>query len=174
MSTLEVKFLKYPEGVVDVVSYQNAHGGAPLVWDHVSQKYLGTKPFEYMFCTEKLWPLWKNRSVPKEIRAVLGITYDDAVIEKKHFAQAASDIGFFLDNFKINESHVNHWHAIKALLESEPDCDAVGFYWTSVAEDPFDQHVYDEEDELNEECSFDFKRYWSVYAALDGQQDDQD
>ena len=164
MSTTEIKFLKHPEGVIDVVEFRNSHGSAPVVWDLIAQKYLGLQPFHYSFHTEKLWPLWKDLTIPEHHRAVLAMTYDDTVIIKTDFKRAAEDIRKFLEDFPVNPEYVNHWPAILEIFEGIPDCDAIGFYWTSVSEDPF-QGDWNEETEDYEPLNW--KRYWSMYNTLD-------
>lgn len=164
MSTTEIKFLKQPEGVIDVVEFRNSHGSAPVVWDLIAQKYLGLQPFHYSFHTEKLWPLWKDLTIPEHHRAVLAMTYDDTVIIKTDFKRAAEDIRKFLEDFPVNPEYVNHWPAILEIFEGNPDCDAIGFYWTSVSEDPF-QGDWNEETEDYEPLNW--KRYWSMYNTLD-------
>lgn len=66
MSTTEIKFLKHPEGVIDEVEFSNSHGSAPVVWDIMAQNYLDLPQFHYSFNTEKLWPLWKDTSIPEQ------------------------------------------------------------------------------------------------------------
>lgn len=164
MSTTEIKFLKHPDGVIDVLEFSNSHGSAPVVWDLMAQKYLGLQPFHYSFHTEKLWPLWKDLTIPEYHRAVLAMTYDDTVIIKTDFQRAAKDIRKFLEDFPVNPEYVNHWPAILEIFEGNPDCDAIGFYWTSVSEDPF-QGDWNEETEDYEPLNW--KRYWSMYNTLD-------
>lgn len=163
MSTTTVKVLKYPLGVVDSIEFRNSHGSAPVVWDLMAQKYLKLPPFNYMFNTDKLWPLWKRKDIPESHRAVLGMTYDNAVIAKKDFGRAAKDLRFFLNDFYFNPEHENHWPAILNILESELDCDAIGFHWTSVTEDPF---LSDFDEDLDEYKTFDYSKFWSLYDSL--------
>lgn len=164
MSTTEVKLLKYPEGVIEIVEFQNSHGSAPVVWDAIGQKYLGLKPFHYSFFTEKLWPLWKDLSIPEHTRAVLAMTYDNTVIEKKDFLRAAKDIEKFLQDFPVNPEYENHWPEIQKIFEENPDCDAIGFYWTSVTDDPFLGAWNEEKEDYD---TIDWKKYWSMYNKLD-------
>ena len=164
MSTTEIKLLKHPEGVIEEIELRNSHGSAPVVWDIMAQNYLGLPPFGYSFQTDKLWPLWKDLSIPEHQRAVLGMTYDNAVIIKTDFARAASDLKKFLQDFPVNPEYENHWPTILEVFESNPDCDAIGFYWTSVSEDPF-LGEYNEDTEEYEPMNW--KNYWSMYNTLD-------
>ena len=164
MSTTEIKFLKHPDGVIDVVEFRNSHGSAPIVWDLMAQKYLGLQPFHYSFHTEKLWPLWKDLTIPEHHRAVLAMTYDDTVIIKTDFKRAAEDIRKFLEDFPVNPEYENHWPAILEIFKNNPECDAIGFYWTSVSEDPFQGDWNDEKEDYE---PLNWKRYWSMYNTLD-------
>lgn len=164
MSTTEVKLLKHPEGVIDIVEFQNSHGSAPVIWDQMAQTYLNLPPFHYSFHSDKLWPLWKDLSIPEHHRAVLGMTYDNTVIEKHDFARAAADIKKFLDDFPVNPEYENHWPEIQKIFESNPDCHAIGFYWTSVTEDPFEGDWNEEEEEYE---PLNWKKYWSMYHKFD-------
>lgn len=164
MSTMEIKLLKNEEGIVDSIELQNAHGGCIVIWDQVAVKYLNKKPFQYFTCTEEIWPLWKNKNLPEHHRAVLGITYDNALVLKEHFLRAASDIEKYLEDFPIDKNYVNHWEEILKVFKSNPNCEAIGFYWTSVGEDPF-LGEYNEKTEDYEKLSW--EKFWSVYHVLD-------
>lgn len=164
MSTTEIKFLKHPEGVIDEVELSNSHGSAPVVWDIMAQNYLGLPPFHYSFNTEKLWPLWKDTAIPEHHRAVLGMTYDNCVIIKEDFSRAAKDIKKFLEDFPVNPEYENHWPAIQKIFEDDPDCQAIGFYWTSVTEDPF---LGEWNEELEDYDPIVWSKYWSMYLKLD-------
>lgn len=164
MSSTEIKFLKHPEGIIEEVIFSNSHGSAPVVWDIMAQHYLGLPPFHYNLHTDKLWPLWKKQSIPLHQRAVLGMTYDNTVIVKEDFARAAADIKKFLEDFPVNTQYENHWPGIQAVFESDPDCDAIGFHWTTVNQDPF-QGLWDED---NEEYGPPvWGNFWSMYLKFD-------
>lgn len=165
MSTTTVKAI-WLDKVEDLEEYQNAHGSAPVIWDEIAQKYLHLKPFEYNFHTEKLWPLWKNQSIPKHHRAVLAMTYDRAVIEKEYFKRAAEDIKQYLIDFPPHPDYANHWTDIASLFESDPDCEAIGFHWTSVSEDLFEGNWNEEKDDYD---FVDLTQFWSMYRQLDKQ-----
>lgn len=163
MSYATIKALWPGEKHEDLKELRNAHGGAPVVWDEMSQRYLGLEPFQYSFYAERLWPLWKDLNIPRHHRAVLMMTYDKAYVSKADFDQAARDIRAFLADFPVKADHVNHWVAIAETFESNPDCLAIGFYWTSVTEDPF-QGCWNEEKEDYDQP--DWSAMWDMYAQL--------
>lgn len=167
MSHMEIKFI-FEDKTIESKELSNAHGGAPFVWNIVAKKYLGLAPGAYLFESEKIWPLYKKNEMPLHHKAVLLMTYDGAVITKPYFKKAAQDIRAFLADFKQesqSESRINHWNEIAQELEKDPGCAAVGFYWTSVGEDPF-QGSYDEESEDYLPFS-NWGALWSVYATVE-------
>lgn len=164
MSTTEIKLLKYPEGIIEEIEFSNSHGSAPVIWDAMAQKYLGLQPFHYNFHTDKLWPLWKDLNIPEHQRAVLTMTYDNVVVEKKDFLRAAKDIEKFLEDFPVNIEYENHWPEIQKIFLENPDCDAIGFHWTSVNSDPFQGSWNDD----IEDCDpMNWGNLWSMYKKLD-------
>lgn len=164
MSRTTVKALWLGEKAENLQELRNSHGSAPIVWDEMSQRYLGTSPFGYMHQIDKLWPLWKDLSISCHHRAVLTMTYDNAYVSKENYAQAAKDIRVFLNDFPRKEGHVNHWDTIAKIFESNPECPAIGFHWTSVTEDPF-QGSWNEEKE--EHDPLDWSVTWEMYSELD-------
>lgn len=164
MSTTTVKGINPGEPADDILELRNSHGSAPVIWDTMAQKYLGLAPFAYSFNDEKLWPLWKDLSIPEHHRAVLGMTYDGVVVSKSDYERAARDIRAFLVDFPPNPEYVNHWVAIAEMFEGKPDYEGIGFHWTSVSEDPFEGE-YDEETEEYGPVNLDGK--WSLYHFFD-------
>lgn len=164
MSTLTIKGLRLGADIDDLLELKNSHGGAPVIWDAMGQKYLGLRKFGYNTETERLWPLWRDMSIPKSFRAVLLMTYDDVIIAKEHFARAAADLRAFLTDFPPDPQYVNHLASLAEVFESQPDYDGIGFHWTSVCEDPFGGS-YDED--TDEHMAHDYSQNWSLYARLD-------
>lgn len=165
---MEIKFLTKNEGVIHTLEFQNANGGAPLIWSLMGTRYLGFQtPSQWLFDSEKIWPLYKQENVPLAEKAVLLMTYDRAVVTKPYFSKACEDILNFLDTFKdcIDPERVNHWYKIADAFKQNPNCEAIGFYWTSVGEDPF-LGEYDEECEEYLKFS-NWNDVWSVYHTLE-------
>lgn len=144
------------------IDLRNAFGFGPSVWGNVCQKYLGDG--NWMMQEKKLWPLWRDERLPLHQRAVLGMTYDRVYILKEDYARAAEDIRKYLADFPVDDRKINHWPAIAEYLESNPDCPAVGFWGTSVCENPW-QGEYDEE--LDDYGSVDWSDKWSLYEHLE-------
>lgn len=165
MSYTTIKAIWPGEKHEDLQELRNSHGSAPVIWDAMCQKYLGTEPFMYFSVTDKLWPLWKDMSIPEHQRAVLFMTYDQVYVSKKDYARAAADIRKFLQDFPQSSERVNHWPAIAALFESDPDIPAIGLHCTSVSEDPF-QGPWNEETEEYDQP--DWSACNDIYADLDG------
>ncbi|MEI7296662.1 hypothetical protein WCQ02_31350 [Paraburkholderia tropica] len=124
----------------EIAELGNGNLSAPFVWSEMFCRYCDVRDSrfpksEYMFRNEELWPLWKRMDIPKQLRAVLLMTYDNAYVAREFYARAAADIREFIVDFGLPEH--THWPRIAAIFESNPDCPAIGFRWTSVCEDPF-------------------------------------
>ena len=117
----------------------NAFGFGPVVWDALSQQYLGQESGAYLWSpkADLLWGLWKKTKVPMHQRAVLMMTYDRAYVLRADYPQAAVDIRLFLTDFPEDRGKVNHWQSIAAYFENTPECPAIGFHGTSVIENLF-------------------------------------
>jgi hypothetical protein len=144
---------------------RNSWGSAPLVWNAMSQKYLGTKPYEYMLGNqiEKLLPLWKDKSIPISFRAVLTLTYDRMYVLRKDYPRMVADISAFLNSFTIPSMAANHWPEIGNYLDSNPDCPAVALWCTSVSECGF-EGPWNEEKQCHD--PFDWATASDLYAEL--------
>ena len=164
MSDMEIYILKHPAGVVETIKKENSFLGAPLIWDIMAQKYLNLGKSEYLFHTEKIWPLWKREDIPEHHRTVLGMTYDNMVITKEDFSRAREDILNFVKDFPSLKIK-NHWLSIAALLKKDKDCNAIGFNWTSVNESLFMKW----DNDLENYKPLDWKNYWSLYHRFDNQ-----
>lgn len=163
MSSTTIKGVRPGEMAEDLVELRNSHGSAPVVWSQMLVTYLGTKEHAWLWDSDRLWPLNKRLDIPLHHRAVLTITYDNAVVLQKDYARAAADIRAWLVDFPVDAERINHWPEIAALFESAPDVPGIGFHMTSVTEDPF-LGPWDEETE--EYGLPDFSRFWSVYDHL--------
>lgn len=163
MSRTTIKALWPGEKQEDLIELRNSHGGAPVVWDEMSQRYLGLEPFQYSAHTERLWPLWEDLSIPRHHRAVLAMTYDNAYVSKASYSQASRDVRAFLVDFPAKPGEVNHWAAIAETYESNPECSAIGFHWTSVTGDPFQGRWNEEKDDYDQ---LDWGCKWDLYAEL--------
>ncbi|MCB1715863.1 MAG: hypothetical protein KDK05_12105 [Candidatus Competibacteraceae bacterium] len=150
-----------------ILGLRNSHGSAPVIWDKLCQELYGLRPFEYSIgdTLDKLWPRWRDLSIPEHKRAVLMMTYDLAYIRKEHYARAASDIRKWLADYPVNSEYVNHWPRIAEFYESNPGYDAIAIHQTSVSENPFYGEWDDEKEDYN---LIEWGRVYEVYDEIDG------
>lgn len=164
MSTTTVKAVWPGDKAEDIEELRNSHGSAPVIWNEIAKRYLGLKDYEYSFKTDDLWPLYKRADMPKHQRAVLMMTYDNALVMKEQYKQAAADVRAFLADFPQKPDYANHWPRIAEIFDGEPDCPAIGFYMTSVSEDPF---IGDYNEETEDYDAPDWTQYWDVYKLAE-------
>ena len=149
----------------DLAEYHNSWGSAPFVWSVLSDTYLLDGPSGWIRNSQKVWDLYKNRSIPEGIRAVLMMTFDHAYVSRQDRMRAAKDIDLFVRATRTddNADWANHWPAIANVFRELPDdIQAVGFHHTSTVEDPW---LGDWDDETNTYV-MDWSRPWDVYAEL--------
>ena len=148
----------------------NGWGSGPRIWGALCDKYFNN-PSTYLFdgTIDRLWPLWKDLSVPEHERAVLTLTYDRFYIIKKDFDRAAEDIEKFLKDFPVKGNHVDHLPKIMEIFKSDPDIPAIGLWCTSIAEDPFCGEWNEEKEEYD---PLDWSMCYDLYASLDSIKDE--
>jgi len=161
MSTTTVKAVWPGEKAEDLEELRNSHGSAPVVWNEIAKRYLGLKDYEYSLHSDEIWPLYKRADMPAHQRAVLMMTYDNALVMKANYKQAAADIRAFLADFPPRPDYANHWARIAEIFDGELGCPAVGFHMTSVSEDPFLGQYNEETDDHDQP---DWAVYWDAYA----------
>lgn len=147
--------------------FPNSYGSGPLVWCVMGRRWLGFKQSGWLFDKEgRIWQLAHDRAIPERQRAVLAMTFDKAYIAAEHYERAVVDIRAFLTDFAatINPDHANHWPAIADLLEVRPDCPAIGFNITSVAESLWQGEWNDKTEEHDEMIDWTDAR--EVYAII--------
>lgn len=147
--------------------YANSWGGAPVAWTALADAYMpdGFSVLGAMASVkDEFWAIWKNPLAQKYDRAVMMMTFDRVYIGKENFRRAAQDIRTFLSVHRVSVAgRVNHWPAIADLLESGTDAEAIGFWHTSVSENPFEQW----DDEREEYDPIPLSECWELYEALD-------
>lgn len=148
----------------------NSYGTGYLVWKLVAEKYMGLiKAFDYpnkgwMQKLDELWPLYKDKKIPKAHRAVLLLTYDYAYVSKDNYHRMASDIRGFLQDFDIPSDHVNHLPRIAEIFESRPSAPYIGLYICSVAENVWHGKWNDDKDDYE---PLESDKPFNVYEVLD-------
>jgi hypothetical protein len=168
MSSTTIKAIYPGERHEDIEVLRNSWGTAPIVWDAMFKAYVPSK-HEYdswlMDRDGRLWAMYDRQDIPLNHRVVLALTFDRAYVLKKDYARAAADLRKFFADFPLAEDRgVNHWPHIIALFESDPAHPAIGFYWTSVSEDPFEGPWNEEREEHDQP---DWAKCWSLYDEVD-------
>ena len=153
----------YPgEKCEPLIEFRNAWLSAPLVWNALSMKYLGHKP--YLFSgLDALWDLWKRGDIPEPVRAVHMMTFDRAYVMRKDYAKAASNIREFLREFPDINPADNHWCSIAAYYDLNPKVPAIGLWCTSVSQNPFLGEWNEEKEEYG---PLDWNTAFDLYAEL--------
>jgi len=142
---------------------RNSHGTAPVLWNVMCQRYLGTEPYRYLELGDELWDLYKKLTIPVAERAVFVMTFDHAWVAKANYARAAADIRATLASLPIDPRSANHWPRIAALFESDPPHPGIAFHQTSVTENPW-EGPWDEAKEAHGPPPWD--NAYEVYATL--------
>ena len=167
MSYATVKAVWPGEKAEDIEDLRNSHGMASVLWMALRKKYLPPKIcswFSEFSEVEALFNLEPNKFFPAHL-AVLYMTADYALVMKKDYAKAASNIRSFLADCENElKGLANHWPRIAELFESNPGCPAIGFCISSVNDDPF-QGDYDEDMDEYGEPPWD--KFWDIYADLE-------
>lgn len=158
MSCTTIKAVWPGEKAEHIATLPNAWASAPAVWEALGKRYLA-QDLAAVFKNNgaDIWPLAERQDIPRSVRAVLVMTLDGAIIMRKDYAQAAGDIEDATHQLGMERSH---WPRIADLLRSDPDCLAIGFYWTSVGEDPFQGDWNEDADQHDPP---DWSKLWSVY-----------
>lgn len=155
MSVTTVKALWPGQKAEDWLELRNVWGYGLVVWGALGERYLGRDLASLLLPTEskRLWALGQDPRVPPAQRAVLVMTFDYAYVARENYRRAAEDIRSLLREFPPAPTGANHWPEIAALFDTDPDVPALGFWMTSVSDDPFDPPEWD--------------RCFEVYAYLE-------
>jgi hypothetical protein len=148
--------------IIDAVEYKNSWGSAPYIWDKMATTYLHWSSWLRSDC-DPLWKLFDDNRIQPYQRAVLGMTFDKAIISSDYYKRAVDDIRRFLQTFPPDPTHVNHWAEIadyiERLKESADTC--IGFWMTSVSGNPlFTWNEETEEENITE-------KLYNVYEELE-------
>ncbi|WP_313434320.1 hypothetical protein [Novosphingobium sp.] len=115
----------------------NSWLGGMYAWDLVWDRY-GEKRHEYDVAMlngaegGRLWDLQHDPRLSRAERVVFCLTFTRFYVKSGDFPRLADDI---TEAFGGTPPH--HWARLVALLHFQPDVPALGFWWTSVAENPF-------------------------------------
>lgn len=150
MSYCAIKAIAKGGKVAEESEYRNAWLGAMSLWTHLMKKYL-RRPGEddaalngrvfYTGQAKEIWGLYKDERLSQDEKIALACTFDNVLIRKKDMkrvAEALKNVGKEMGGYEV--CHVSSWgYAIDGML-SKKTADrlmGVGFYHTSVAEDPW-------------------------------------
>lgn len=113
-------------------SVKNASRGSWMVWNMLSEKYLG-RGFSCLDSKleQETWNLFRDERLTDTERIVLGSTYDFVLIQKEDIGKvidAYREFSKLDDNLSLNEQA-----DILQTLEKEENCIAIGFHQNSVS-----------------------------------------
>lgn len=151
-----------PEALAE---YRNSHGFAAPILDTLAQRYLGAAPYRYFdpAVLERLWKLPDDPRLSAPEKIVLLMTFDRAYVLKKDFARAVEAIhAYFHDKLRAHGgAMVNHWLPLATLLESDPDCAAIGFQTSLIADEMW---LGDWDDAIEDYGPLDWSRAFDVFG----------
>lgn len=135
MSQLIIKLLGADNKVRAHKILDNAHMGAPIIWQEMSKTYLGDG-VAYYGDQDKLWALARDPKVAHEHQLVLASTYDWCIVECERSAELAKMYREFQRATPLGaRSHLGN---IAFQLETMPlEAKGMCFRWTSVSQDPW-------------------------------------
>lgn len=100
-----------------IAEHRNGWGSAPLVWDHLEEKYLPKVEFSRLVTgrMQEVWDLYRDPRLSEHERFALFATYDWSYCEREHLSRGAD----LLDRFHEESSaaapnRANHWASIAA------------------------------------------------------------
>jgi hypothetical protein len=150
---------------VRLAEFRNSWGMAPVVWDALSRRHLGTQPHAWSAASVELWKLHERADVPLSARAVLRMTFDHCYIEAEDIPLAINDIALFLHAYAdVIPTGANHWPVYASTLVTFKDAaPAFGVHQTSVSANTW-EGPYDEA--TDSRLPFDWSHASSVYDGL--------
>lgn len=142
MSWTEIMAFNKEGNAVYHSDVENSWRGAMAVWSNIGKKYLGDKA-NALFNPKPIWDLYKDNSISRTDRIVLGSTFDRALIKKENLNEVIEAY------IKFEEEHGNtslkeQADRLKEILDSE-EYIAVAFNQTDVVENQWVKSKYDEE-----------------------------
>lgn len=162
MSYTEIFGLDPKKNVVETLSeLRNSYGSAYQIWNTLGKKYLGS--FSIYNIGKDFWDLYLSPKLLDCERFLLMSTYDNAITYRKDHPRFIMYIMEFLRANSIPKDQANHWPEIaKAIKDSEYP--AIGFYWTSVGDNPFEGEWNEEKEGYD---SLDWSQFWDLGAEFD-------
>lgn len=125
------------------ITFSNSWGGAARVWDSIYNAYLKNpaEPYDSWLqgCrggSTALWDLAKRIELPMFERAVHASTFDRFYVSREDFARFAADLRQFVAKYPVTDGAEDHLPAWADWIEAS-EAEAVGFYPTSVGDNPW-------------------------------------
>lgn len=172
MSYTTILGFNEPNKMTEIKELKNSHGIAPLVWGLMYKMFV-KKDMEFnSYITssdyDDLWPIYTDTDIDPQLRAVLIMTYDCAIINKKYYLKMADDIDFFLKFFSdyIPSDRINYLPFMAEFFRKENSFESIGFNQTSVIENQFLSYVYPDNEDEEENEDEDEDREESVFLGL--------
>lgn len=158
--------------------YRNGWGTAPVIWDHIIDKYKLKGEHEYSLMPSVMKKLFDminethEKILPWE-RVCLALTCDRMILKRENFFKASDALEKF-HTATHSPERVNHLLQIsKDLIELAKDDSVYGacFIWTSVSDDVWDSPNREDEDECSMQWDiskdkghwFLFQEYGSIF-----------
>ncbi len=156
--------------IVRLKVYRNAHHSAFLWWKVIAEHYGPGKDGElhihdFDFFRDcfigstgdtdgmgRVWNLARNKVVDPVHRAIIRLTFDDVMVERKRLPEFAD----LLDRFVADFGTINTGHAqkiaedVRGLIADCVTFDGICFTWTSVADDMWMREDTSEKDECGD------------------------
>jgi hypothetical protein len=140
------KLYGFREGRPDIkVEFGNSWGFCPMIWDSLVKKYgifereLARYDKTMFDAWTELWRVVKEETVrprPWEL-LVLRSTYDQALVKADRFEEYAKALEMFHEAHALPERVCHLASMSHHIKQMGPDVECVGFYGTSVNEDPW-------------------------------------
>jgi hypothetical protein len=112
MSCTELYYITTKKRVYLGAEFHNSHRGAAFVWSNLWKEFCKDRIEEIKRtqgweCTlpmsendnKLVWKLYERSDIPEYIRAILGSTFDDVILEAKHFQRFYDDVLKYAENF---------------------------------------------------------------------------
>lgn len=126
----------------------------------MAARYLGCSEYGYWEKISDVWALVDRDDIPFHHKAVLAMTFDRCYVKKEHYGIAAKCLQKYLLDFPVVSGYANHWTRIYDIFSLDPDYTAIGFWMTSVSENPFIGNWNEEKDDYDQP---DWSKFWSLF-----------
>ena len=143
------------------IEFRNSWGGAALIWSSLFEKYIKAHGYDHWLSKpERLWALAYDPRLADVERTVLVSTFDNCILRRKDFGAFAAMLRKFSDQH-ASAGVVNHLPSwADGLGELPEDATAVGWWGTSVCENPWSWYDEDLDDQVVYEITAEGKHWF--------------